>query len=150
MDPPAWQRPPLPSVVQCVLCTTKYSEQKNLFPRGQILLVGHIIAHRTKLNPWEFVATKVDITSFVVPNIKHVASIVNLILTLGWDPLGESVFLQVGGFAVIAPYCCLCPSGHAPHQLSLTLLCYSILSTFICPQGSCIPAGGTHLYQTAF
>ena len=69
------------------------------------MLVGHIIAHRTKLNPWEFVATKVDITSFVVPNIKHVASIVNLILTLGWDPLGESVFLQVGGFALIAPYC---------------------------------------------
>ncbi len=56
------------------------------------MLVGQIIAHRTKLNPWEFVATKVCIMSLVVPNIKHVASIVNLILTLGWDTLGESNF----------------------------------------------------------
>ena len=56
------------------------------------MLVGQIIAHRTKLNPWEFVATKVCIMSLVVPNTKHLASIVDLILTLGWDPLGESVF----------------------------------------------------------
>ena len=57
------------------------------------MLVGQIIAHRTKLNPWEFVATKVCIMSLVVPNIKHVASIVNLILTLGWDTLSESFFI---------------------------------------------------------
>ncbi len=59
------------------------------------MLVGQIIAHRTKLNPWEFVATKVCIMSLVVPNIKHVASIVNLILTLGWDTLGESFFIFI-------------------------------------------------------
>ncbi len=31
--------------------------------------------------------------SLDVPNIIHVTSIVNLILTLRWDPLNESVFV---------------------------------------------------------
>ena len=64
--------------------------------KGQILLVRQIVAQRTKVNLWEFVVVKADITSFVVPNNKHLAFFVDLILTLGWDPLDELVFLHTG------------------------------------------------------
>jgi len=70
-----------------------YSEQKNRFTEGQILLVSQIIAQRTKVNLWEFVITKLGIMSFVVPNTKYLASFVDLILTLEGAPLNESVFL---------------------------------------------------------
>jgi hypothetical protein len=37
------------------------------------------MAHRTKVNLWEFVVTKVDIMSFIVPNNKYLALFVDLI-----------------------------------------------------------------------
>jgi len=56
-----------------------YSEQKNWFSKGQILLVSQIAAQKTKVNPWEFVVTKLGIMSFVVPNGKYLALFVDLI-----------------------------------------------------------------------
>jgi hypothetical protein len=52
------------------------------------------MAHRTKVNLWEFLVTKPDMMSFVTPNSKHSAFFVDLILTLGWVPLNQSVFLH--------------------------------------------------------
>jgi hypothetical protein len=52
------------------------------------------MAQGTKVNPWEFVVVKEDITSLVVPNNRHLAFFVDLILTLRWDPPDESVFLH--------------------------------------------------------
>jgi len=71
----------------------RYSEQKNRFSKGQILLVSQIVAQKTKVNPWEFVATKLNIMSFVVPNNKHLALFVDLILDFEYTPLNQSVFL---------------------------------------------------------
>ena len=55
--------------------------------------MSQIVAQGTKVNPWEFVVVKANITSFVVPNNTYLTSFVDLILTLGWDPPDESVFL---------------------------------------------------------
>ena len=57
------------------------------------MLVSQIMAQGTKVNPWEFVVTKLSIMSFVVPNTKYLAPFVDLILTLEGAPLDESVFL---------------------------------------------------------
>ena len=56
------------------------------------MLVGQIIAQRTKLNPWEFVATKVGIPSFVVPNNRTTVPVIKLISILQSGRNGESVF----------------------------------------------------------
>ena len=50
------------------------------------------MAQGIKVNPCKFETTKDDITSFVMPNNKHLAPFVDLILTLIWAPLDESVF----------------------------------------------------------
>ena len=50
-----------------------YSDQKNWFTRGQILLVSQIVAQITKVNPWEFMATKPCIFSFVMPKLRTLA-----------------------------------------------------------------------------
>jgi len=70
-----------------------YSEQKNWLTKGQILLVGQITAQGTKINSWEIMVTKLGILSFVVPNSKYSTCFVDLILTLEWVPLDQSVFL---------------------------------------------------------
>src|SRR5258706_5589684 len=70
-----------------------YSEQKNCPTKGQISLVRQITAQITKLNPWGFSVTRVDILSFDVPNINHLALFVDFILTLRWDPCDGTVFL---------------------------------------------------------
>jgi len=73
-------------LAQCIhqdkMVYNMYSEQKNRFSKGQILLVSQIVAQKTKVNPWEFVVTKLDIMFFVVPNIKYLALFVDLILDL--------------------------------------------------------------------
>jgi len=51
------------------------------------------MAQGTKVNPWEFLVTKLDIMSFVVSNAKYLALFVDLILTLEGAPFDESVFL---------------------------------------------------------
>ena len=61
--------------------------------KGQILLVGQVTAQRTKVNSWEIQVTKLGILSFVWLNDKHLPSFVDLILTLEWVPLDQSVFL---------------------------------------------------------
>ena len=66
---------------------SRYSEQKNCPTKGQISLVRQIAAQITKVNLWEINVTKVDILFFVVPNNKHLASFVDFIMTLRWDPL---------------------------------------------------------------
>jgi hypothetical protein len=71
-----------------------YSDSKNWFTKGQILLESQIIAQRTKLNPWESVTTKVDITSFVVPNNRTTVFVIKLISILQSSRISESVFLQ--------------------------------------------------------
>ena len=70
-----------------------YSEQKNWLTKGQILLVGQIMAQGTKVKSWEIQVTKLGILSFVVPNEKYLALFVDLILTLEQGPLSQSVFL---------------------------------------------------------
>ena len=71
-----------------------YSEQKNRHTKGQISLVRQIAAQLTKVYPWKIRITKVDILHFDVPSNKHLASFVDFILTLKWDPLDETVFLH--------------------------------------------------------
>ena len=56
-----------------------YSEQKNCLMKGQILLVRQIAAQSTKVNPWENYTTKVDIFSFVTPNLGGLVSTIALI-----------------------------------------------------------------------
>ncbi len=80
-------------LTQCWPSILTYSEQKNCPTKGQISLVRQITVQITKLNPWEFSVTKVDILSFGVPNINHLASFVDFILTLRWDPHDGTVFL---------------------------------------------------------
>ena len=70
-----------------------YSEQKNRFSKGQILLVGQITAQRTKVNSWKIVTTKLGILTLTVPNNKYLTLFVDLILTLEWVPLKKLVFL---------------------------------------------------------
>ena len=69
-----------------------YSEQKNCPTKGQISLVRQITAQIIKVNPWEIGVTKPDILFFVVPNNKHLASFVNFIMTLRWDPFDGTIF----------------------------------------------------------
>ena len=57
--------------------------QRNWPTKGQILLVSQIVAQRTKVNSWGIHITKVDILSFIVSNNKHLALLVDFILTLG-------------------------------------------------------------------
>src|SRR5260221_10504316 len=73
---------------------TIYSEQKNCPTKGQISLVRQITAQITKVNPWEISVTEVDILSFDVPNNKHLASFIDFILTLRWDPFDGTIFLH--------------------------------------------------------
>ena len=75
------------------ICCQRYSEQKNWLTKGQILLVGQITVQRTKVNSWEIQVTKLDILSFVIPSDRHSTFFVDLILTLEWVPLSQSVFL---------------------------------------------------------
>jgi len=55
--------------------------------------MSQIVAQKTKVNLWEFVVTKLNIMSFVVPNSKYLALSVDLILDLEYTPLNQSVFL---------------------------------------------------------
>src|SRR5258706_2720774 len=71
-----------------------YSEQKIRPTKGQISLVRQITAQIAKVNPWEISVTKVDTLFFDVPNNKHLASFVDFILTLRWDPFGGTIFLH--------------------------------------------------------
>ena len=80
-------------VPEVVLEWVIYSEQKNRLTKGLIRLVGQITVQRTKVNPWEILVTKLDILSFAMPSDRHSTSFVDLILTLEWVPLGQSVFL---------------------------------------------------------
>ena len=60
-----------------------YSEQQNHSTKSQISLVSQIMAQQTKVNLCEICITKVDILYFIVPNKKHLALLVDFILTLG-------------------------------------------------------------------
>ena len=51
------------------------------------------MAQGTKVNPWEFVVTKLGIMSFTMPNTKYLAPFVDLLSTLEGATLNESVFL---------------------------------------------------------
>ena len=66
--------------------TDTHTVSKKLTHKGQILLMSQIVTLETKVNLWEFVIAKVDITFIVVQNGKHLASFVNLILTSEWEP----------------------------------------------------------------
>ena len=58
-----------------------YSEQKNRPTKGQVSLVRQIAAQITKVNPWEFFITRVDILSITVPNNKYLSLFGEFILT---------------------------------------------------------------------
>ena len=53
------------------------------------------MAQGTMITLCKFETTKEDITSFAMPSNKHLAPFVDLILTLIWDPLDESVSLHI-------------------------------------------------------
>ena len=61
--------------------------------KGQKFLVSQIVAQGRKIKSWEILVTKLDILSFVVPNIKHVSLFVDFISTLEQSWVNESVFL---------------------------------------------------------
>ena len=72
----------------------RYSEQKNRLTKGQISLVRQIAAQITKVNLWKINITKPDILFFLMPNNKHLASFVDFIMTLRWDPFDGTIFLH--------------------------------------------------------
>ena len=59
-----------------------YSDSKNWFTFGNFFLARPIVAQITKLNSWEFFATKQSILALFVPNVKTLASCVDLIQDL--------------------------------------------------------------------
>jgi len=78
--------------------------------------VSQIVAQRTKVNPWEFVGTKLAIMSFVVPNSKYLALLVDLILDLEYTPLNQSVFLLTLKSGLLNPiYYLTCPQEYIYH-----------------------------------
>ncbi len=106
---------------------SRYSEQKNWFTKGQILLVSQIVAQTTKVNSWEFCITKVDILSFVPPNYKYLTFFVEFILILEWGQVNESVFLHIPSLAFFDLYHSIYPSGHALSHIPINLPLYSII-----------------------
>jgi len=101
-----------------------YNEPKNLFTKGQILLVSQIMAQGTKVNVCEILITKVDILSFVTPKYRILVPAIGLIYILQLGTLDQSVFLPVLG---LTPFSLYHPSGHALNQISTNLLWYSLL-----------------------
>ena len=53
------------------------------------------MAEGTKVSSWEFVIAKADVIPFVGLNDIHLASFVDLILTLELDPFNEPAFLYI-------------------------------------------------------
>jgi hypothetical protein len=80
------------------------------------------MVQETKVNPWENLATKVDIMSFVVPNPRNSTSANQLIYIFQSGRVNESVFLLEHGLGPFGLYHCLYPSGHTPNQVSTNLL----------------------------
>ena len=56
------------------------------------MLVSQIVTQKTKVNLWEFVVTKLNIMSFVVPNSKYLVLFVDLILDLEYTHLTNQFF----------------------------------------------------------
>ena len=57
----------------------RYSDSKNWFTFGNFFLARPIVAQITKLNLWEFFVTERSILALFVPNVKTLASCVDLI-----------------------------------------------------------------------
>ena len=76
-----WSAPFLYDIYTCF--SYIYSEQQNCSTKSQISLVSQIMAQQTKVNLCENYITKVDILSFIGSNNKHLALLVDFILTLG-------------------------------------------------------------------
>jgi len=66
--------------------------KKLIFKRANFACES-ICGPEDKGKPWEFVVTRLNIISFVVPNSKYLALFVDLILDLEYTPLDQSVFL---------------------------------------------------------
>ena len=101
-----------------------YSEQKNQFIKGQILLMSQIVAQETKGKAWKFVVTKTSILSSVMWKYRTLVFGINLILVLQSSHLNESVFLLILGLGSFGLYYCLYPPGHTLNQISTYLLWY--------------------------
>ena len=84
------------------------------------------MAQITKLNLWEFSVTKQSIVALFVPNVKTLASCIDLIQDLQSTTLNEPVFVLVASFPFFGLYHCLYPPGHTLNQVSTNLLWYSI------------------------
>jgi len=56
-----------------------YSDSKNWFTFGKFFLARPIVAQITKLNSCEFSVTKKSIMALLVPNVKTLASCIDLI-----------------------------------------------------------------------
>ena len=82
------------------------------------MLVSQIMAQVTKVNPWEFVVTKLCISSFAMPKFRTLALAHHLIYILQSSRYSESVFLLAYGLALFGPYHHPHPSGHALNQFS--------------------------------
>ena len=61
--------------------------------KGQNLLVCQIVAQGTKVKAWEILVTKIGILFFVVQKFRTLVFVINLISTLQFGQLDESVFL---------------------------------------------------------
>ena len=59
-----------------------YSDSKNWFTFGNFFLARPIVAQITKLNSREFFLTKQSILALFVPNVKTLASCIDLIQVL--------------------------------------------------------------------
>jgi len=89
-----------------------YSDSKNWFTFGKFFLARPIVAQITKLNSWEFFITNQSIMVLFVPNVKTLASCIDLIQDLQWPPLNEPVFVLVASFPFFGLNHCLHPPGH--------------------------------------
>jgi hypothetical protein len=79
------------------------------------------MAQETKVNPWELVVTKVGIMSSSVPNNRYSVPFLDLILTLRWALVGESVFLHALKLGLAMCY----------HMIKPPILCDLILKVYI-------------------
>ena len=62
---------------------------------GHIFLWRQVVPQETKQNSYEIHGTKHTILALSVPDIGHLAFVIELIYTLQWVTLNESVFVQI-------------------------------------------------------
>ena len=76
-------------IIYILLCTVT----QKLIHKGHLFLWRQVVPQRTRLNPYEIIGTKYSILGMSVTGIRHLAHVIELIWTLQWVTLNESVIV---------------------------------------------------------